>query len=61
MEFGQASDVAEGIKSAIEPTAKFTETACKTDYRPTVRVDCYLKCAVNEQTGYKRMYILPLL
>ena len=55
------SDVAEVIKSAIEPTTQFTGTECKTDYRPTVRVDCNLKYVVNEQTGYKRMYILPPL
>ena len=59
MKFGCASKLERGIKFAAKPTIEVADVQYRNGYRHTVRVNHGIKCVVKEQTGYKRMYILP--
>ena len=61
VKFGYASTSEKGIKFTAKPTTEVVDMQYRNGYRPTVRVNHSLKCAVKEQTGYKRMYILTPL
>ena len=61
MKFGYASKLERGIKFAAEPTTRIAEVQYRNEPIPTVRVNSNFICIVNEQTGYKRMYIPPPL